>query len=91
MAQYFPTGRGKAFGIYNAIKGAGYVIAPVLGGVLAHRYGFWMIFAVSAGVGVIALLLSLALPSDRPEGGSLEEGDDDLALREFFLIFATPD
>ena len=90
VAQYFVTRRGKAFGIYNAIKGAGYVIAPVLGGVLAHRYGFWMIFAVSAGVGVIALLLSLALPSDRHEGGSLDEDDDDLSLREFLLIFRHP-
>lgn len=90
VAQYFPSGRGKAFGIYNAIKGAGYVIAPVLGGVLAHRYGFWMIFAVSGGVGVAAMLLSLALPPDRHQGGSLEEDDADLPLREFFRIFRDP-
>lgn len=89
VAQYFPSGRGKAFGIYNAIKGAGYVIAPVLGGVLAHRFGFWMIFVVSASVGVIALLLSLNLPSDRGAGGSMED-DDDLSLRQFFLIFRDP-
>jgi MFS family permease len=31
VAKYFTAGRGKAFGIYNAIKGAGYVIAPALG------------------------------------------------------------
>lgn len=30
VAKYFSEGRGKAFGIYNAIKGSGYVIAPAL-------------------------------------------------------------
>src|SRR6266508_3581613 len=68
VAKYFVAGRGQAFGIYNAIKGAGYVVAPALGGFLAHRYGFAMIFVVSAGVGIVALLLSLFLPGDREEG-----------------------
>lgn len=90
VAQHFSTCRGRAFGVYNAIKGAGYVIAPVLGGVLAHRYGFWMIFAVSAGVGVVAILLSLRIPSDRKEGGLPDDDDGDTSLREFFLIFRDP-
>src|SRR5262245_14720089 len=51
VASYFAEGRGRAFGIYNAIKGAGYVVAPVLGGWLAHGYGFAAIFVVSAAVG----------------------------------------
>ena len=61
VAKYFKEGRGKAFGIYNAVKGAGYVISPALGGFLAHAYGFSSIFIVSAGVGVFALLLALFL------------------------------
>jgi MFS transporter, ACDE family, multidrug resistance protein len=40
VAKYFSAGRGRAFGIYNAIKGAGYVIAPAFGGFLVHGYGF---------------------------------------------------
>ncbi len=56
VAKYFATGRGKAFGIYNALKGAGYVIAPALGGFLIAGYGFSMIFIASAAVGVVALL-----------------------------------
>jgi MFS family permease len=40
VAKYFTEGRGKAFGIYNAIKGAGYVIAPALGGFLVASYSF---------------------------------------------------
>lgn len=80
------TGRGKAFGIYNAIKGAGYVISPALGGYLAHAYGFQSIFLVSAGVGLIALAASLFLPADR-EGGDELKDDDDLSFKDFLAIF----
>ncbi len=90
VAKYFETGRGKAFGIYNAIKGAGYVIAPALGGFLISGFGFAMIFIVSAGVGVVAFFLSLLLPRDEEKSGGLEDDDDDLSLRQFFLIFKEP-
>ncbi|MBA3830735.1 MAG: MFS transporter [Chthoniobacterales bacterium] len=90
VAKYFETGRGKAFGIYNAIKGAGYVIAPALGGFLIHGYGFAMIFIVSAGVGLVALLLSLLLPRDQNKDNNLKDDDDDMTLRQFFLIFKEP-
>jgi MFS family permease len=90
VAKYFATGRGKAFGIYNALKGAGYVIAPALGGFLIHGYGFAMIFIVSAAVGVAALLLSLFLPSDRSGKAKLEDDDDDMSFKEFLLIFREP-
>lgn len=89
VAKYFATGkRGTAFGIYNAIKGAGYVIAPALGGFLAHGYGFAMIFIVSAAVGTVALILSLFLPKDKTKA-ELDD-DDDMSLGEFFLIFKEP-
>src|SRR6266404_4820216 len=86
IAKYFTARRGRAFGIYNAVKGAGYVIAPALGGFLAQAYGFAAIFVVSAAVGVVALLLCLLLPPERSTAGGLEE-EDELSLREFFLIF----
>ena len=90
VARYFETARGRAFGIYNAIKGAGYVVAPALGGFLAHSYGFSMIFVVSAGVGLVALVLSLLLPADRAEHAALADDDDDISLSQFFLIFKEP-
>jgi MFS family permease len=90
VAKYFAKARGKAFGIYNAIKGAGYVVAPAFGGFLVHGYGFSAIFVVSAGVGIVVLLLSLFLPSDREKGEDFKDDDDDLTLEQFFLIFREP-
>lgn len=91
VAKYFAAGgKGTAFGIYNAIKGAGYVIAPALGGFLIHGYGFATIFIVSAAVGGVALLLSLLLPADRNRAAKLDDDDDEITLREFFLIFREP-
>lgn len=89
VAKLFSEGRGRAFGIYNAIKGAGYVISPVIGGWLAHRHGFAMIFVVSAGIAIAALLASLFLPGDRTENADLED-DDELSLKDFCLIFKEP-
>ena len=43
VAKHFVQGRGQAFGIYNAVKGAGYVIAPALGGFIIHAANFAMI------------------------------------------------
>ena len=88
VATYFVERRGLAFGIYNAIKGAGYVVAPAIGGLIVSSHDFSVIFIVSAAVGGLALLLALLLPRDR----SHEEldDDDDLSLREFFLIFKHP-
>ncbi|QLG94751.1 MFS transporter [Pseudomonas yamanorum] len=90
VARYFSTGRGTAFGIYNAIKGAGYVIAPALGGFLVGGYGFEMIFIVSAAVGLCALVLALFLPADPVRGATLDDDDDDLSFKEFLLIFREP-
>jgi MFS family permease len=90
VVRFFPTGRGKALGIYNAIKGAGYVLAPPAGGFLAHRYGFASIFITSAAVGGLAFLAALVLPDDRRRQRGLEDDDDDLSLRDFFRIFKDP-
>jgi MFS transporter, ACDE family, multidrug resistance protein len=63
VAKHFVQGRGQAFGIYNAVKGAGYVIAPALGGFIIHAANFAMIFVVSGCIGAVALL-GLFLPPD---------------------------
>jgi MFS family permease len=89
VAKYFTAGRGRAFGIYNAVKGAGYVIAPALGGFLVRAAGFSMVFIVSAAVGALALVLASFLPSDSREGEKLDD-DDDMGFKEFLLIFRDP-
>lgn len=86
VARYFSDSRGRAFGIYNAIKGAGYVIAPAVGGFLTYRYGFAMIFIVSGAVGLLALMLSLFLPGDRGARDVLGN-DQEPTLGQFFTIF----
>jgi MFS family permease len=85
VARYFEKTRGRAFGIYNAIKGGGYVVAPTAGGFLAQQYGFAMIFVVSAAVGVIAFVLSLFVPADR--GGTLVDDDEELSFRDALRVF----
>ena len=87
VARHFEKGRGRAFGVYNAIKGGGYVVAPAAGGFLANRYGFATIFVVSASIGLVALIASLFLPND--PGGPLED-DDELSLRASVQIFRDP-
>lgn len=91
VAKYFANGnKGSAFGIYNAIKGAGYVIAPAIGGFLVQKHGFAAIFIVSAAVGAAAVLLSLCLPADRSRGESLADEEDELSVREVLRIFRAP-
>jgi MFS family permease len=87
VAKHFAQGRGQAFGIYNAIKGAGYVISPALGGYIVQVANFAMIFVVSGVIGVIAMLLSLFLPRDRARGAGLEEDAEEITLAQFFSIF----
>ena len=85
VARHFTEGRGRAFGIYNAIKGAGYVISPGVGGYLAFHFGFSMIFIASAAVAVVALALAVFLPNDK--SGELDD-DDDASFKDFLTIFA---
>jgi MFS family permease len=85
VAQYYPENRGQAFGIYNAIKGAGYVISPIIGGAIVWRSNFQMIFVACFAIGIFAFLLSLALPE--PSGEAKLEDNDDLSIRQFTLAF----
>src|SRR5512142_2728851 len=41
---YYQENRGRAFGIYNAIKGAGYVVSPLVGGAIVLASDFSNIF-----------------------------------------------
>jgi MFS family permease len=82
VADYFPDGRGRAFGLYNSIKGAGYVLSPVVGGAIVWGSSFSTVFVACAVVGAIAFVLCLGLPNGRRDL-KLEDDDDALSIRIF--------
>jgi MFS transporter, ACDE family, multidrug resistance protein len=88
VGNFYKENKGKAFGIYNAIKGAGYVISPVIGGAIIMKTNFSGIFYASAGIGVIALLLSLTLPDDKQKSTDVfDDDDDDFSLKSLVGVF----
>jgi MFS family permease len=87
VSAYAVEKRGRAYGIYNGIKGAGYVVSPIVGGAIVLETGFAMIFVASAAIGAVAFVLSLFLPE--PEG-AVERGlddDDGIGLSGLFMVF----
>lgn len=59
VADIFPEKeRGKAIGLYMSIIGAGAVGGPVIGGNLVSLLGWRSIYATSACVGILALLIA---------------------------------
>lgn len=83
VAQYFPTNRGRAFGVYNALKGTGYVLSPIIGAAIVWKTNFAMIFLASFAAGILSLVLSLLLPKVAVQGGFDE--DDDLSLKQLLM------
>ncbi|MDD9379405.1 MDR family MFS transporter [Streptomyces sp. ZAF1911] len=60
-----PKGRGRAFGVYAALAGGGSVLGLFAGGFAYNLVWRWS-FYVAVPIAVIALLVALALPRDRP-------------------------
>jgi MFS family permease len=88
VAAYFPQSRGEAIGKYNALKGAGYVIAPAIGGFIVAAWNFAALFVVSAAVGFVVLGMALTLKEPTQP---IEYGDDEkFSLKEFLAPFSDP-
>ncbi len=83
VAEYFAEDRGKAFGIYNSLKGAGYVLGPIIGGFIVWKSSFATIFLASSAAGALAFLLSLLLPPTTTKTPL----DDDFSLKLFAAAF----
>ncbi|CAJ36053.1 MFS transporter [Methanocella arvoryzae] len=61
VADLFKEGKGKAMGTYNSIKGAGYALGPIAGGLIIQYFrDFNMMFWLCTGVALVCLLLSFA-------------------------------
>jgi MFS transporter, ACDE family, multidrug resistance protein len=88
VGTYYRARRGRAFGIYNAVKGAGYVLSPVVGGLVVLHANFAAIFIACAVVGAIALLCALMLPD--PGGEAHIEDDDELSLAALTTVVRQP-
>jgi MFS transporter, ACDE family, multidrug resistance protein len=86
---YYEQNRGRAYGIYNAIKGAGYVLSPLVGGLIIAQSHFSYIFVAAAGIGLLAFVLSLFLPNVK-ENVALDDDDDDFSLQSFISVFKDP-
>lgn len=88
VGAYAIESRGKAYGIYNAIKGAGYVVSPIIGGAIVLKADFAMIFVVAAAIGLLAFVLSLLLPRPRIDiKPGLEDDDDGIGLSGLLAVF----
>jgi MFS family permease len=88
---YFTQNRGRAYGIYNGIKGAGYVVSPVVGGAIVEQVNFTAIFYATAAVGAVAFLISLALPNPHTGDGTKLDDDDNLSLKNLLQVMRQPD
>lgn len=87
LGNLYKENKGRAFGIYNGIKGLGYVSSPLIGGAIVMQTNFSGIFYASAAVGFIALLLVLLLPADLQKGGDAFDDDDDFSLKSIMQVF----
>lgn len=84
---FYKETKGKAYGIYNAIKGAGYVVSPLVGGAIVLKSDFAAIFYASAIIGALGFLLALSLPADKEKGEDVFDDDDDFSLRSLLSVF----
>lgn len=89
VGTYYRERRGRAFGIYNAVKGAGYVLSPVVGGLVVLHANFAAIFMACAVVGALALVGALMLPDPGREA-HLEDDDDEFSLAALTAVVRQP-
>lgn len=88
VGAYAVERRGRAYGIYNSIKGAGYVVSPIIGGAIVLKANFAMIFVAAAAIGALAFLLSLFLPKLKSDvNPGLEDDDDGIGLSGLLTVF----
>ncbi|MGF7036711.1 DHA1 family multidrug resistance protein-like MFS transporter [Paenibacillus mucilaginosus] len=73
--------RGKGMGLLGAAMSLGFVIGPGIGGFLAE-FGFRAPFYVSAGVGLVALLLSLVMLPETLSAAQRESAKNSTKKRE---------
>jgi len=91
VGAYYRERRGRAYGVYNAIKGAGYVVSPAIGTAIVAGSQFSNIFLVSAAIGALGFALSLTLPKAAEDQASLDDDDDQFSMASFLAVFRRSD
>ena len=59
VADLFTDRKGEAMGVYNSLKGAGYALGPILGGLVTQYFNFFDTFLLCAVASAIVLVLCL--------------------------------
>ncbi len=91
VGAYYTEHRGRAYGLYNAIKGSGYVVSPLVGTAIVWKSDFATIFLAAAGVGAAAFLLALLLPSPpRAPSQAFDDADDGFSFGGLAAVFREP-
>ncbi|TFH08486.1 MAG: MFS transporter [Candidatus Atribacteria bacterium] len=72
--------RGMALGLYNAIAGAGWILAGLGSGMVAERYGYPLTFAIASGLLILSVLVLLFVPN--PTAEDSEEHPDEVPDRK---------
>jgi MFS family permease len=91
VGAYYAERRGRAYGLYNAIKGIGYVVSPLVGTAIVWKSSFVAIFIAAAGAGAVAFLLSLLLPAPpQIPSEAFDEDDDGFSLAGIAAVFREP-
>jgi DHA1 family multidrug resistance protein-like MFS transporter len=88
VAEYFKERRGTAFGMYNALKGVGYILGPTIGGAIVWKFNFAMIFVASFAAGAIAFCFSVLLPGTSAKSELAD--DDDFSPRQIIVALRQP-
>lgn len=65
----FPESRQKAIGLFSSVFPVGMIIGPNLGAVLIDTFGWRAVFAVTAGIGVLVLIMGRFLLRADSAGG----------------------
>lgn len=91
VGSYYTERRGQAFGLYNAVKGAGYVLSPMVGSVIVWKSHFSVIFIATAAIGVLALLLCLPLPEPETKPEEVFDDDEGFSLSGLRAVFRQAD
>jgi MFS family permease len=85
VADMFQEKKGEAMGTYNAIKGAGYALGPVAGGlIIAYLKDFSLMFYLCAAVAAVCLLLSLLFVRESFDPRAYQRKAASSMLREGF-------